>query len=286
MKRVAIIIFVISTTALAAGFYFSSDRYYRQQAEQQKQNLPVEENANTATNATDDANANTTNNRNTNATNVNTTNDANNRNANVSVAALPAEKNFAVPFTSQAPKEVWDQDHEEFCEEASVLMVGRFWKQLPISDATDAEAALQKIKAWELDNLGYYFDTTAEETAKILSGLYILHTRLIENPTIDDIKTEIAAGRPVIVPTAGRELGNPYFTAPGPLYHMVVIKGYTADGKFITNDAGTKHGASYVYEQSVIMNAMHDWIPATDRTKAGNGTTTNGRKVVIVAESE
>jgi hypothetical protein len=275
MKRVGIIISVIVVIGAAAGLYYSSDRYQRQQAEQDKQNLPVEENVNIVT-----SNLNV-------AVNTNTLLDDNaNANVNISITSVPGQKNFAVPFTSQAPNAVWDQDHEEFCEEASVLMVGRFWKQLPISDADDAERALQKIKAWELDNLGYYFDTTAAETAKVLEGLYQVKTRLMNNPTIDDIKTEIAAGRPVIVPTAGRELGNPYFTSPGPIYHMVVIKGYTADGKFITNDAGTKHGANYVYDQSVIMNAMHDWIPGSDRTKAGNGTTTNGGQVVIVAQLE
>lgn len=273
MKRNWLIIGLIGLVGLGGGLLLSSNRYQMWLAERQKENLPRAENLNYSYNA--------------NTNNINSQvndNDNTNTNANTNTSALPNEKNLAVPFTSQAPNGNWDQDHEEFCEEASVLMVGRYWKHLPISDTTDAEAALQKIKAWELDNLGFYFDTTAAETAKILEGLYVVKTRLVVDPTVDQIKQELAAGRPVIVPTAGRELGNPYFTAPGPLYHMLVLKGYTSDGNFISNDAGTKHGADYVYRSDVVMKVMHDWIPGADRFKAGNGTTTGGRKVVIFTE--
>lgn len=269
MKKTWIAIVVIVLLTGAAWLALSSSRYQQWRAEQRKRNLPPAENVS---------------NGNLNTSNTNTAAANENLNENTNTATLPSEKNLAVPFTVQAPDGVWDQDHNEFCEEASVLMVGRYWKNLPISNATDAEAALQRIKAWELDTFGFYFDTTAAETAKILEGLYVLQTRLIVDPTVADIKRELAAGRPVIVPAAGRELGNPNFTRPGPLYHMLVLKGYTADGKFITNDPGTRHGADYVYDQDVVMNAMHDWIPNDSRTDPRNGTTAGGRKVVIVAQ--
>lgn len=265
-KRSAAIITAIVLFGLTAGWVLTSDRYQQWLAERRKQNLPPAENANV----------------NISTANTNSTTIVNDSNANFT-DVLPANKNLAVPFTSQAPHANWDQDHNEFCEEASVLMVGRFWKELPISNPDDAEAALQRIKAWELDNLGFYYDTTAAETAAILAGLYNLKTKLLENPTVAEIKAEIAAGRPVIVPAAGRELGNPNYTPPGPIYHMIVIKGYTDDGQFITNDPGTRRGADFVFDQDVVIKAMHDWAPAADRTKPRNGDST-GRKVVIVAE--
>lgn len=200
----------------------------------------------------------------------------------VSAAALPAAKNVLVPFTSQAPTANWDQDHEEFCEEASVLMVGRFFSNRKITSKADAESALQRIKKWELQHLGFYYDTTAAETAKVLAGLYNVKVELKTNPTIQDIKLALANNNLVIVPAAGRELGNPNFTAPGPIYHNLVIRGYTKDGKFITNDAGTRKGEGYVYKQSVVMKAMHDWVPNGDRTKPRNGDVANGRKVVLI----
>ncbi len=203
-------------------------------------------------------------------------------NMNNAVTPLPKEYNLNIAFTSQAPDANWDQDHEEFCEEAAVFMVGRYWQDRTIKDKADAEAGLQQIKIWELANLGYYYDTTASETASILTGMYQLSFDLVENPTITTIKQAVASGNPVIVPTDGRLLGNPNFRQPGPVYHNLVIKGYTEDGKFITNDPGTRKGADYVYEQSVIMNAMHDWVPGGDRTKPGNGSAT-GQKVIIIA---
>ena len=95
---------------------------------------------------------------------------------------------------------------------------------------------------------------------------------MIENPTADQIKGFVAEGHPVIVPSQGQQLGNPNFTDPGPVYHMFVIKGYTAD-EFITNDVGTRKGESYRYDISTVMNAMHDW---------NGGDVENGAKRIIV----
>ncbi|MEX2054793.1 MAG: C39 family peptidase, partial [Candidatus Andersenbacteria bacterium] len=162
-----------------------------------------------------------------------------------SVAAqLPADMNLAIPFTVQAPHANWDLPYKEFCEEASVLMTMSYINNTPITSRDSAEAELLQIKAFEDERFGYYEDTTAEETAIIIREHYQYdQVALIENPTVAHIKEALAAGRAVIVPVAGQQLGNPYFQQPGPLYHMLVIKGYTADGHFITNDPGTRRGA-------------------------------------------
>lgn len=189
-------------------------------------------------------------------------------------APLPKEFNLKVPFTTQAPDANWDADHEEFCEEASALMVARYWQDRPITGTADAEQALQQIKKWEVDTFGYFKDTTAEEVARALREFYeFADVEVLYDPAVTDIKREVAAGHPVIVPAAGRELGNPNFKQPGPLYHMLVVKGYTSDGRFITNDPGTRKGADYVYDADVIMNAMHDW---------NGGDVANGQKAIIV----
>ncbi|MBI2984906.1 MAG: C39 family peptidase [Candidatus Kerfeldbacteria bacterium] len=209
-----------------------------------------------------------------------------NLNESAHVPDFPAEKNLAIPFTSQAPHANWDTDHNEFCEEAAVLMVGRYFQRRPIRDRDDAEAALQQLKAWELDQLGFYYDTTAAETAQMLVDFYELRVEAITNPTVDDIKRAVASGQPVIVPAAGRELGNPNFRSPGPIYHMLVIRGYTDDGQFITNDPGTRNGEEYVYDQEVVMNAIHDWVPSGDRTVPRNGDVRDGQKVVLIVAEQ
>ncbi|MBI4426165.1 MAG: C39 family peptidase [Candidatus Kerfeldbacteria bacterium] len=187
---------------------------------------------------------------------------------------LPAEINLKVPFTVQAPHANWDDDHREFCEEASVLMVARYFQDRAIGDADQAERSLQDVKQWQIKNLGFYKDTTAVETARILREQFKLgDVEVISNPTLTNIKAEVAAGNLVIMPAAGRLIGNPYYRQPGPLYHMLVIKGYTKDGQLITNDPGTKRGADWAYQANVLMNAMHDW---------NDGDVVNGQRVVIV----
>jgi len=53
-------------------------------------------------------------------------------------------------------------------------------------------------------------------------------------------------------------LNNPNFKQPGPIYHMLVIKGYNS-WEFITNDPGTRKGNSFKYPYSTLINAVHDW---------------------------
>ena len=66
----------------------------------------------------------------------------------------------------------------------------------------------------------------------------------------------------MLVPTAGRELGNPYYKQPGPIYHFLVIRGYTSK-YLITNDVGTRRGEEYKYKFDILINAVHD-LPFKD----------------------
>lgn len=195
--------------------------------------------------------------------------------AGPAVAALPAEINLAVPFTVQAPHGTWDPPYKEFCEEASVLMAASYLRNEDIPSPEFADQKMLEIKGFENKRFGYYQDTTVAETAVILKEYYqINHVELVEDPSVNDLKEAVAAGRLVIVPAAGRLLGNPYYTPPGPLYHMVVIKGYTAGGKFITNDPGTRRGADFLFDEQVVMNAIHDW--------RSDGHIDQGRKVALI----
>ena len=122
---------------------------------------------------------------------------------------------------------------------------------------------------------GFYEDTTVEQLATIAEMYYgYEQIELIDDPTIEQMKEHIAAGRPVIAPFAGRLLGNQYFQQPGPIYHMLVIRGFTEDGRFITNDPGTRRGEEFLYDFDTLMNAMHDWNGTEDITL--------GRKRVLV----
>lgn len=173
---------------------------------------------------------------------------------------LPSQFNLAVPFTPQAPHANWDLPYQEACEEASAYMVSLYYQGVAsgLVDPDVADAALWELVTFQNDLFGDYLDTTAVQTAQFIDQFYNLSTDVVEDPTVDQIKAEIAAGRPVIVPAAGRELGNPNFSGAGPVYHMLVIKGYT-ETQFITNDPGTRNGEDYVYDIDVLMSAMGDW---------------------------
>jgi hypothetical protein len=197
---------------------------------------------------------------NTNAANTNSAaSNTNSTPANTNTATVAAKVNLAIPFTSQAPYAVWDPPHNEGCEEASTFMVAKFWLKEKISGPEEADKAILAIEKWETEHLGYWEDTNAADTVKFINGYWpTLSAEVKPLSSMDDVKRELSAGNPVIIPTNGRLLGNPYYTSPGPRYHMLVMKGYDSKG-FITNDSGTRRGADYRYSGSTVFNAAHDW---------------------------
>ncbi len=184
----------------------------------------------------------------------------------------PAELNLAVPFTSQAPAGNWDRQHEENCEEAVLLMANRYLTGRKIAGSEDAEQGMAEIVAWENENLGVSDSIDAMQTAEVARVFLNLKAEVLTNPDAEQIKQAISDDKLVLVPAAGRELDNPFFKQPGPLYHMLLIRGYTAD-KFITNDPGTRHGENYVYGYQKILDANHEW---------NGGDVSAGRHQVIV----
>ncbi len=187
---------------------------------------------------------------------------------------LPASVNLAIPFTSQAPFAIWDSVHKDTCEEASILMVSQYFANITTAtiEPQAADDALLAMVDAET-KAGLLTSLTVAELGKFAENFYpILQSTIINNPTIDQIKTYIHDGFPVLVPVAGRQMGNPFYAGDGPLYHYVVIRGY--DGQnFITNDPGTRRGENYIYSQSVIMDAMGDW---------NGGDPVNGEKRILI----
>jgi uncharacterized protein YvpB len=184
--------------------------------------------------------------------------------------------NLAVPFTSQAPTGVWDALHEDACEEASIYMVHEYFagvSAITKIDSTTADTAIISIVNYGETNFNYGLSIDASQIAALIEKYYpTFQATVTDNPTVADIKVAIDAGHPVIVPAAGRLLGNPNFTGSGPLYHMLVIRGYDAT-HFITNDPGTRLGQNYNYTQSVLMTAIHDW---------NNGDVMSGTPRIII----
>jgi len=184
---------------------------------------------------------------------------------------LPPSMNLDIPFTAQAPQANWDLPYQEACEEASSIMAAHFLQGRGGFNPDSANQEIVELINFEKEN-GYAIDTTADETAEVIRKYFGLQVEVRYDFNEMDIKKEIAQGNPVLMPFAGRQLGNPNFTPPGPLYHMMVIKGYT-DNVFITNDPGTRNGSNFQYTHKKIMEANHDW---------NGGKVKEGRKVMMV----
>jgi len=187
---------------------------------------------------------------------------------------LPKEVNLPVPFTSQAPEKNWEQPWQDACEEAVALMLDAYYKGYNLSPLFSKDEILKMVE-WE-DKKGWGYSIEIEKLAELVehyssSGVLV---KIIENPTIDQIKRILAGGSPVLVVADGKVLPNPHFTNGGPEYHALIIRGYTFDS-FITNDPGTQFGENFVYKYKDLMDAIHDW---------NGGDVKNGRSVVLILE--
>ncbi|MGA2667076.1 MAG: C39 family peptidase [Patescibacteria group bacterium] len=178
------------------------------------------------------------------------------------------------PFQTQAPLGNWDTLHEEACEEATLILF-KYWQTGASLSAQTMENQIQAIVAWENAN-GYPQDLTSAQLVLVAKDYYQINDLTVNyNVSIESIKREIAQNHPVIVPAAGQLLGNPYYTAPGPVYHMLLIIGYNQNN-FIVQDVGTKHGDHYQFNATILYNAIHDWAGRQDNIDSG-------RKAMIIS---
>lgn len=173
---------------------------------------------------------------------------------------IAADINRNVPFTSQAPTGVWDALHEDACEEASVAMVLRYFAKTTFASPADADRQIQKLVKENDEKLEFGPSQTAQQVAALLAlENKDLRISVIADPTENTLKQALSDGYLVIIPAAARQLHNPYYQTPGPLYHMLVLRGYTMDGHVITNDPGTKRGKEFPYTWDTLIGAIHDW---------------------------
>jgi len=199
--------------------------------------------------------------------------------AGESSADLPAEINLDVLFYSQAPYSDWGMPYQEACEEASLLLA--YYYATDQHDVTREEFHQNLLAMIDFENnyFGDYKHTTIAQTAEIAT-VYLKDSNyeIVNNPTVDQLKNFLAEGDVIVAPFAGRYLGNPYFTGKGPIYHMLVIRGYD-ETHFITNDVGTRHGENFIYEYDVLLNAIHDWHDSAAYEDDG---ILKGKKTVLI----
>ena len=181
-----------------------------------------------------------------------------------------------VPFQPQAPFRNWSEPWQEACEEASLVLANRFAHGTQTLTREEMRDEIARLVDFQNRQYGDYKDSDAARTAAIGRAVYGLAVEVREIEGAGDMRKILEEGKLIIAPMAGRELNNPYFTPPGPLYHMLVIRGYDdATGEFITHDVGTRRGEGMRYPYDVIWNALHDFPGDKERIL-------EGRKAVIV----
>ncbi len=186
--------------------------------------------------------------------------------SSIPLSIAPAAQ-LDVSFTSQAPFKNWDEPYQNACEEASLLTVIHYLENIPFTQELADHEILDLTS--RTAQMGYGPSITMEQLADITRALYPQYEPVVSTDvSIESIKRLIASGKPVIIPTAGRILANPYYSGEGPWYHMLVVTGY--DGtNFYTNDVGTGHGERYPFTEETLLNAIHDWAGQDERIGEG-----------------
>lgn len=173
--------------------------------------------------------------------------------------------NLAVPFAPQAPFANWDQPYQDACEEATIVMIERYFRSAPLS-LQEMDAELLRMVRFQDERYGFYRDSNAAETARLAEAYYPhLSARVVYDVTADAIRAAVSSGNPVLVLVDGRRLGNPFYKPPGPSRHTLVIKGVKGSS-FITNDPGTRRGADFVYPSERVMGSLVDYDGGTPGT--------------------
>lgn len=165
-----------------------------------------------------------------------------------------------VPFSPQAPQNQWrTQPFADACEETSVIMAEAFYTNTPLTPKS-VRARILNLAAYEQKYFGFQRDTNSTYTARMANERAKMTAIVVENPTIEEIKAQIDASRPVIYLAYSPALKNPHYNGSGNPYHVLLIIGYDDETQeFITNDPGTRFGKAYRYPIDRLMAANHDF---------------------------
>ena len=188
----------------------------------------------------------------------------------------------SVPFVPQSPfGERGNPVFENACEEAVLLMSYSWVARKPLV-REEAREEILKMAEYERVNFGFHEDTSAADTARLMKE-YLGYDGVVvrDGVAASDIIPELLKGSIVIIPVNGQKLGNPRFEPPGPIVHMILVRGYDfARNEFIVHDPGTQFGKDYRYSFDVINDAFEDY-PSGKEVTAGSGT----RAMIVVYPS-
>ncbi len=192
---------------------------------------------------------------------------------------FPNKHLIKTTFVPQAPEKKWDQPWQDACEEASLLTV-HYYYQESNPDAQIIKSDILKMIDFE-NQQSYEYDLNLEQMELVAQKHLGYTTKIIENPTINDIKEYIVKDIPVVVTASGKILyqENKHFKEGGPYYHSLTILGYDDDQKkFIVHDVGTQFGAYFKYSYTLLMESIHDFPLSKNKQDINTGD----KKILIL----
>ena len=180
--------------------------------------------------------------------------------------SLPKSYLIKTIFVPQAPEKNWDQPWQDACEEAALLTAIYYLKnQSP--DISQIKHDILAMIDYQTQ-IGWSKDINLSQMSQIANHYFQINSKIVINPTIEDIKSFISQDKPILVPANGKILfrENKYFKDDGPLYHNITILGYNDTKKqFVVHDVGTQHGAYFTYSYKTLMESVHDLPPSGNK---------------------
>jgi hypothetical protein len=189
---------------------------------------------------------------------------------------LPPSVYIHTPYYSQAPDGNRNLPWSMLCSEANLVLAAYAVQNRELSKQQFKEEMLAMIPIQE-KAFGTYFSIPMRDLKGLYDTMYpnVGNTRILENPSLKDMKSQLAKGNLIIAPTAGRLLENPFFINGWPRFHTILIVWYD-DTHFYVNEVGMSNGENFKYTHANVMHAMHDFVKKWDITK--------GAKLVMVVE--
>lgn len=185
---------------------------------------------------------------------------------------FPPSYQIKTAFIPQAPEKNWDQPWQDTCEEAALLTLHYYYKHT-VPNISQIKQAILDMLEFEQQQ-GWSHDINLTQMATISSQYLALHPQIIDNPTVDIIKSFISQDIPVIIPANGKTLylENRNFRQGGPYYHNLTILGYNDKTRqFTVHDVGTQHGSYFKYSYKVLMDSIHDFPPSNYKEDINEG---------------
>jgi hypothetical protein len=175
-------------------------------------------------------------------------------------APLPPSVFIRVPYTTQAPNGTWDATHQQYCEAAATLMVGRYFRgeRQTVITPPEAEKALGQIVTYERETFPGVVDLKLEQMGTV--GNYFYDLKPSTRPaTLEAVKQSLATGVPVIIPVMTHGAPGGQKIAPGfgarDVYHVILLIGYDQN-RIYANDAGFAVGQNWAYSWDILESAM------------------------------